>query len=77
MAGSDQSDMNLAIILFGFFLGLFLFTSMKVAQQSWSIWNRTRSIWNVYLWMIWIEVLVNFVFAATTYMFLQAVIPPR
>ncbi|KAH7111882.1 hypothetical protein B0J11DRAFT_191543 [Dendryphion nanum] len=68
--------MELFSIFFGAFLGLFVPTSAKAMQQTWSIWRRTRSLTNAYLYMVWVEVIVNLIFAVTTYLYLCKVIPP-
>ncbi|KAF2092563.1 hypothetical protein NA57DRAFT_12986, partial [Rhizodiscina lignyota] len=67
--------MDLATVFFGLFLGLFAPTSIKVFRQSWVIWSRTRRLTNVYVFMIWAETVVNLIFAITTYLFIQGVIP--
>ncbi|KAH7353183.1 hypothetical protein BKA66DRAFT_516250 [Pyrenochaeta sp. MPI-SDFR-AT-0127] len=68
--------MELFSIFFGAFLGLFVPTSGKAMQQTWSIWQRTRSLRNVYLYMIWVEAIVNLIFALVTYLYLCKVIQP-
>ena len=78
MANSPRtSDLEVASIFFGFFFGVFIYTATKVARQTWSIWKRSQRLTNVYVWMIWTELIVNFVFAITTYLFLHGVIQPR
>ncbi|KAK4104448.1 hypothetical protein N658DRAFT_521107 [Parathielavia hyrcaniae] len=68
--------MDLASFYFGAFLAVFCFTQTKIIQQTRAIWRRTRSIANGYLWMIWIEAWVNFIWAIKTFLFLCGVIPP-
>ncbi|KAH8725584.1 hypothetical protein GQ44DRAFT_615329 [Phaeosphaeriaceae sp. PMI808] len=68
--------MEIYSIFFGAFLGLFVPTAGKTMQQTWTIWQRTRTLNNTYLYMIWTEVVVNFVFALVTYLYLCKVIPP-
>jgi hypothetical protein len=72
-----SQDLEVASIFFGLFLGLFFYAAMKVAKQTLSIWKRTQSLVNIYLWMIWVEAVVNFIFALTTYMYLRGLIHPR
>ncbi|KAH7408861.1 hypothetical protein BKA64DRAFT_618559 [Cadophora sp. MPI-SDFR-AT-0126] len=67
--------MELYSIFFGLFMGLFVFTTSKVVQQTQSIWKRTRSLRNIYLYMIWTEAIVNLIFSITTYLYLCGVIP--
>ncbi|PNY25383.1 Uncharacterized protein TCAP_04675, partial [Tolypocladium capitatum] len=66
---------DLSSIYFGLFLGIFPFTVIKVIQQSRKIIARTRSFRNDYLYMIWAEAVVNFIFAIITYLYLIDVIP--
>ncbi len=69
--------MELASFYFGAFLAVFIFTLTKVVHQTRLIWKRTRSLANAYLWMIWVEAWVNFIFALVTFLFLNGVIPGR
>ena len=69
--------MELFSIFFGAFLGLFVPTSAKALQQTWAIWRRTRGLTNAYLYMVWLELIVNLIFAITTYLYLCKVIQPR
>lgn len=69
--------MDLASFYFGAFLAVFCFTQAKIIQQTRTIWRRTRSIANGYLWMIWVEAWVNFIWAVKTFLFLNGVIPGR
>ncbi|KAH7050016.1 hypothetical protein B0J12DRAFT_753268 [Macrophomina phaseolina] len=63
--------MDLATFFFGLFLGLFIPTFTKVVQQTRTIWKRTRRLSNVYLYMIWVEAVVNLIFALTTFLYLN------
>ena len=69
--------MDLASIYFGLFMGIYVFTLMKVLQQTRSIWKRTRSLANAYLYMIWAEAWVNFIFALVTFLYLNEIILGR
>jgi len=69
--------MDLASIYFGFFLAVFAFTQAKVVRQTRIIWRHRQTLFNAYLLMIWVEAWVNFVFAVTTYLFLNGVIHGR
>jgi hypothetical protein len=68
---------DLSAIYFGLFLGLFPFTVVKIVQQSRKIIARSRTFRNVYLYMIWVEAVVNFIFAIITYLYLIDVVPGR
>ncbi|KAF1809216.1 hypothetical protein P152DRAFT_442089 [Eremomyces bilateralis CBS 781.70] len=76
MGESSTLATEFASIFFGTFIALFFFTTTKAMRQSWSIWKRTRSLLNWYLFMIWVEVIANFIFALVTYLFLRGTIPP-
>ncbi|KAG6235317.1 hypothetical protein E4U48_003715 [Claviceps purpurea] len=68
---------DLAAIYFGIFIGVFPLTLVKIVRQSRKIISQahSRSYQNAYLYMIWIEAIVNFVFAIVTYLYLTEVIP--
>ncbi|KAK7219109.1 hypothetical protein V2G26_007112 [Clonostachys chloroleuca] len=65
---------DLASIYYGLFIGVFAFTFAKVVVQTRAIWRRTHTLHNAYLYMIWIETWVNFVFALITFLFLNGII---
>ncbi|KAF4460977.1 hypothetical protein FALBO_12231 [Fusarium albosuccineum] len=67
---------DLAAIYFGIFIGVFVFTFAKALQQTRSIYRRTQSLHNAYLYLIWVEAWTNFAFAILTFLFLNGVIPP-
>jgi xanthine/uracil/vitamin C permease (AzgA family) len=77
MTDSSGADKQVASITFGIFIGLIVFTIVKALRQTWGIWSRTKNAWNRYLWMMWVEVLVNLVFAITTYMYIDGIIKGR
>ncbi|KAF4455766.1 hypothetical protein F53441_1965 [Fusarium austroafricanum] len=66
---------DLASIYYGLFLGVFIFTTAKAISQTRAIWKRTHSLHNAYLYMIWTETVVNFVFALITFLYLNGIIP--
>lgn len=68
---------DLASIYYGLFLGVFVFASSKAISQTRAIWKRTHSLRNAYVYMIWIEIWVNFVFALITFLYLNAIIPGK
>lgn len=65
---------HLASVYFGIFLGVFPLTLVKIVRQSRKIVSQSRTYQNAYLYMIWIEAIVNFVFAIVTYLYLSDVI---
>ncbi|KAH6888507.1 hypothetical protein B0T10DRAFT_529528 [Thelonectria olida] len=65
---------DLASIYYGLFLGVCVFTFAKIIQQTRAIWKRTHSLHISYLYLIWTEVWVNFIFALITFLYLNDVI---
>ncbi|KAH6610506.1 hypothetical protein Trco_000526 [Trichoderma cornu-damae] len=66
---------QLASLYFGTFIGVFVFAFAKIIHQTHTIWTRTRSLLNAYLFFIWIEALVNLIWAVITYLYLCGIIP--
>ncbi|KAF4342149.1 hypothetical protein FBEOM_3882 [Fusarium beomiforme] len=66
---------DLASVYYGLFLGVFVFTFAKAVSQTTSIYKRTHSFHNAYLYMIWTEAVVNFAFALITFLYLNGIIP--
>ncbi|KAF2687245.1 hypothetical protein K458DRAFT_295981 [Lentithecium fluviatile CBS 122367] len=69
--GSRESRMDVPTICFGFTLGFMVLTASKVGKQSISIYKRTRSIWSIYLFMIWAELVVSLAWAISAWLFLR------
>ena len=67
--------LDLASLLFGMFLGIFIFATTKAVQQTQTIWKHTHSLNNTYLFLVWGEIVANFVFCLTTFLFICKVIP--
>uniref|UniRef100_A0A0B7KKD3 Uncharacterized protein n=1 Tax=Bionectria ochroleuca TaxID=29856 RepID=A0A0B7KKD3_BIOOC len=65
---------DLASIYYGLFIGVFVFTFAKALSQTRAIWKHVHSLHNAYLYMVWIEIWVNFVFALVTFLFLNGII---
>lgn len=68
---------DLASLYFGLFIGIFGFTCSKAFRQTFTIWKRTHSFHHAYPIMVWAEATVNLVFAVTTYLHINDIIPPR
>ncbi|KAL4947988.1 hypothetical protein BDW69DRAFT_189682 [Aspergillus filifer] len=66
--------MDVSVFFFGLFLGFFIFTMECVIRQMIHIWKRTQSFTHAYLWMIWLESLVNLLFASTTRMYVDGLV---
>jgi hypothetical protein len=67
-------ELDLTTFFFALFLGLFVAALEKVIQQTHSIWKRSRRLMNPYLYMIWIEAVVNLTFSIVTFLYLSEVI---
>lgn len=77
MSSPNTSEMDIPTICFGFTLGFMVLTGAKVSKQSISIWKRTKSIWNLYTFMIWVELLVCLAWAISAWLFLRGNIKGR
>lgn len=70
--------MDLATLYFGIFWGMFPFTAAKVAQQTCRILSQWRTVTHhAYLYMIWVELLVNVAYGVPSYLYLIGVIEGR
>ncbi|KAG7146001.1 hypothetical protein HYQ46_005207 [Verticillium longisporum] len=60
--GAPVYSLEIPSIYFGINIGFCILTAIKAAQQTFAIHKRTRSVFNLYTWMIWIllEVLAFF-----------------
>ncbi|KAF2186469.1 hypothetical protein K469DRAFT_706445 [Zopfia rhizophila CBS 207.26] len=76
MAVSHESRMDIPTICFGFTLGFMVLTGSNVGKQSISIFRRTGSIFSLYLFMIWMELIVCLAWALSAWLFLRGDIPP-
>ncbi|CAI6099702.1 hypothetical protein V2G26_007420 [Clonostachys chloroleuca] len=65
---------DLALIYYSLFIGVFIFTFAKALSQTRAIWKYIHSLHNAYLYMVWIEIWVNFVFTLITFLFLNSII---
>lgn len=74
-----RDDMIIASLAWGFSLGFGWLTTWTAIKQTISIWKRygTRSIHNVYVWLIWLEILVCLIFSVICWLYLRGVILPR
>ena len=68
--------MDLATLFFGIFIPIFVITVAKAAKQTQSIFRKTGTLRNTYLYLIWGEALANVIFAVSTFLFIQGVIKP-
>lgn len=68
---------DLTTFFFALFLGLFVAALEKVIQQTYSIWKRSHNYMNPYLYMIWMETVVNLTFSIITFLYLSGAIANR
>ena len=67
--------MDLGALFFGIFVGIFIFAFAKACQQTRSIWKKSHTLNNPYLYLIWGEAICNLIFAVTTFLYLNDIIP--
>ncbi|KAF2657773.1 hypothetical protein K491DRAFT_316510 [Lophiostoma macrostomum CBS 122681] len=72
---SHETPMDVPTICFGFTLGFMVLTGSKVGKQTISVYKRTKSIWSIYLFMIWAELIVCLAWAISAWLFLRGDIP--
>ncbi|KAF2728660.1 hypothetical protein EJ04DRAFT_388979, partial [Polyplosphaeria fusca] len=68
--------MDIPTICFGFTLGFMVLTGSKIGKQTIAIYKRTHSIFSLYLWMIWIELIVNLAWSITAWLLLRGDVKP-
>ncbi|KAI0970223.1 hypothetical protein F4678DRAFT_133241 [Xylaria arbuscula] len=71
-------DLIIASIALGFTIGFGQLTTWKVMRQTWQAYRRTglRVLRNVYIWMIWGEVLVCLAFSIICFLYIRRIILP-
>lgn len=74
---NGYANMDLASIGFGFFMGIVPFTFFTIISQTERIARSSNVFRSAYVYMIWLDVLINFVFAIMTYLYLIDVIEGR
>ena len=73
----QESVMDIPSIAFGFTLGFFVLTGMKIARQTTAMYKRTKRLWNPYPWMCIGELVVNLIFAIITWLYLHGNVRKR
>lgn len=73
-----ENDIIIASLAFGFTLGFGQLTAWNAMRQSWMAYKNTglRVFRNVYIWMVWGEIIVCLAFAIICFLHLRGVIPP-
>lgn len=76
---TTRSDLVIAAMALGFTIGFGFLTTWTALKQTLSISSRygVEKLNQPYVWMIWLEILVCFVFAILSWLRLVEVIPPR
>ncbi|KAH8676475.1 hypothetical protein BGZ60DRAFT_446762 [Tricladium varicosporioides] len=67
----NPMDMDMVSICFGFSLAFCVLTGSKAARQTFGVYRRTHSLFNLYLWMIWAEGIVNFIMSIISWLFIR------
>ncbi|KAK7756675.1 hypothetical protein SLS62_001116 [Diatrype stigma] len=70
------ASFDLGAFFFGMFVGIFIFAFLKCIAQTLHIYKHKQSFVSLYLCLLWGEGVCNLVFAVTTILFLNEVIPP-
>ncbi|KAI0423008.1 hypothetical protein F5X98DRAFT_369024 [Xylaria grammica] len=72
------NDTIIASIAWGFTLGFGLLTTWTAMRQSWVAYKNTgsRVFQNIYIWMIWLEILVCLAFSIICFLYLRRIIMP-
>jgi hypothetical protein len=73
----NKSQMDIPTICFGFTLGFMVLTGSKVGKQTLAVYKRTRSLWSIYIMMIWAEMAVCLAWAISAWVFLRGDIKGR
>ena len=71
-----MATFDLGAFFFGMFVGIFIFVFIRCIRQTMHIQKHKKTAINLYLFLVWGEVVCNVVFAVTTILFLSDVIPP-
>ncbi|KAG7102088.1 hypothetical protein HYQ45_018747 [Verticillium longisporum] len=69
--GAPVYSLEIPSIYFGITIGFCILTAIKAAQQTFAIHKRTRSVFNLYTWMIWILLVTNILQAIINWMYIQ------
>ncbi|PNH41386.1 hypothetical protein VD0004_g5720 [Verticillium dahliae] len=69
--GAPVYSLEIPSIYFGINIGFCILTAIKAAQQTFAIHKRTRSVFNLYTWMIWILLVTNILQAIINWMYIQ------
>ena len=69
------TDYKLVSITLGWSMAFALLTGAKAARQTYRMWKRTHNWKNLYVWMIWVELLDNIVFAIYDYLMIVGSVP--
>lgn len=70
-------ELIIAALAFGATLGFGWLTTWTAIRQTVRIWKRygSQSVHNTYVWLIWLEILVCYIFGITCWLYLRGNIP--
>ncbi|KAK1687283.1 hypothetical protein BDP55DRAFT_727239 [Colletotrichum godetiae] len=71
MFGTAVYSLEIPSIYFGITIGLAILISVKASQQTVLIYMRTNSVFNLYVWMIWVLLVANLLQAIVNWLFIR------
>lgn len=71
----DEDDMNVASIVWGLSLGIFIFNCAKAIRQSKSAIERRKRL-TAYVTLVWMEIISSLILSVMCWLYLRGVIPP-
>ncbi|OHF04130.1 hypothetical protein CORC01_00469 [Colletotrichum orchidophilum] len=69
--GTAVYSLEIPSIYFGVTIGLVILITVKACQQTILIYMRTSSIFNIYVWMIWVLLIANLLQAIINWLFIR------
>ncbi|KAK1573660.1 uncharacterized protein LY79DRAFT_525442 [Colletotrichum navitas] len=72
---STNEEQNIVSMLWGFTLGVGLWSGVKGYQQSMASWKRTHRV-NTYIWLIWTEWMASMIIGIVSWCYLTSLINP-
>lgn len=71
------TDVKISTFVWGFTMGFAILTTWKAVSQTISIWRRTNRVTVAYIWMVWLELLVNVIAGVLSWVYMDGIIGPR
>ncbi|KAK1479581.1 hypothetical protein CCUS01_04710 [Colletotrichum cuscutae] len=69
--GTAVYSLEIPSIYFGITIGLTILIAVKASQQTVSIYMKTNSFFNLYVWMIWVLLIANLLQAIINWLFIR------